>query len=308
MTSFDRKVAAEVARVGPAIARQLLTRAGLRAPDSFRLFDTVVVVTGGARGIGAATAAEFARHGARVVIGDLDLELAEGTAAAIGPKASAMRLDVTDRHGFTHFLDDVENDIGPLGVLVNNAGVMAVSLLEDESAESVQRHLDVNLHAVIHGSQEAIRRMQPRGTGHLVNVASVGGKMGFVGVPSYCATKFAVVGLSQSLRRQLHGTGIGVTCVMPGFVETDLTSGIHDSWAVPSATPDQVAVALVTGVLRGHAEVYVPKRVREMIRLQDAVPRGLLELVLRSAGGDHLMLDAAGASERAEYDARIGLQ
>src|SRR4051794_13127140 len=120
----------------------------------------VVVVTGGGRGIGAATARALASRGARVAIGDVDMEAAEATAAPIG--ALARRLDVTDRPDFTAFLDEVEAELGPLDVLVNNAGIMPLSPVDEESDATAVRQLDLNLHAVIHGSKEAIRRFRPR--------------------------------------------------------------------------------------------------------------------------------------------------
>ena len=159
----------------------------------------VVAITGGGRGIGRSIAEALAREGARVAVGDLDRESAERTAADLGPSALALALDVTDHAGFTAFLDEVERTLGPLDVLVNNAGIMPVTPLAEESAESIARQLDINLHAVIHGTQEAMRRMVPRGTGHIVNIASVAGRSGFPHLATYCATKHGVVGLSEAV-------------------------------------------------------------------------------------------------------------
>src|SRR6059036_1426632 len=117
----------------------------------------VVVVTGGGRGIGAATAAALVRRGARVAIGDVDLETAQQTAEQLGSGTIARHLDVTDRPAFTAFLDEVERELGPLDVLINNAGIMPLSPVEEESDATVIRQLELNLHAVIHGSKEAIR-------------------------------------------------------------------------------------------------------------------------------------------------------
>src|SRR4051812_617597 len=133
----------------------------------------VVVVTGGGRGIGAATASALAARGARVAIGDVDLEAARRTARELGAPAVGRHLDVTDRPGFTAFLDGVERELGPLDVLVNNAGIMPLAPVQEESDATVVRQLELNLHAVIHGCKEAIRRMKPRRSGHIVNVASV---------------------------------------------------------------------------------------------------------------------------------------
>ena len=114
-----------------------------------------------------------------VAIGDVDVAAAEAAAAELGGGAIGLRLDVTDRPGFTAFLDEVERRLGPLDVLVNNAGIMPVSAARGGGRRDVIRQLEINLHAVIHGTKEAIRRMRPRGTGHIVNVASLAGKTGF---------------------------------------------------------------------------------------------------------------------------------
>ena len=136
----------------------------------------VAVVTGGARGIGQALARALAREGVVVAIGDLDAAAAEAAAAELGNGSIGLALDVTDRPGFTAFLDEVEQRLGPLDILVNNAGIMHVTPLDEEDDASVTRQLEINLHAVIHGTQEAMRRMRPRNTGHIVNVASLAGR------------------------------------------------------------------------------------------------------------------------------------
>lgn len=128
------------------------------AARSRSLAGKVVAITGGGRGIGAATAAVLVQAGARVALGDLDVETAKRTADRLGEAAVALPLDVTDRTGFTAFLDEVESQLGPLDVLINNAGIMPIGPIEDESDRITTSQLAINLHAVIHGSREAIRR------------------------------------------------------------------------------------------------------------------------------------------------------
>src|ERR1700754_4862959 len=193
------------------------------AKEPRSLSGKVAVVTGGGRGIGKALSLALAREGVRVAIGDVDRESAERTAAELGGGAVGLHLDVTDLPGFTAFLDEVERTLGPVDVLVNNAGIMPITPLEQESPESISRQLEINLRAVIHGTQEAIRRMRPRGAGHIVNVASMAGRSGFPNLATYSATKFAVVGLSESVHLELRGSGIDVSCVMPGVVDTELS-------------------------------------------------------------------------------------
>ena len=175
------------------------------------LYGKVAVVTGGGRGIGKAIALALASEGCRVAIGDVDSASAEAAAAELGGDTIGLALDVTDRPGFTAFLDEVERRLGPIDVLVNNAGIMPVGPLDEEDDATAIRLLEINLHAVIHGTKEAMRRMKPRGTGHIVNVASSAGKSGFPNLATYCATKHGVVGLSEAVRVELRGTGVEVS-------------------------------------------------------------------------------------------------
>ncbi len=162
------------------------------------LVGQVVAITGGARGIGRATATTLVREGAKVAIGDLDHSAAEQTASEIGGGTIGLPLDVTDRASFEAFLDAVEAKLGPIDALVNNAGIMLLGDFFDEDPELARRQIEINLWGVITGSQLAGKRFRRRGRGHVINVASMAGKSGFPGAATYCATKHAVVGLSES--------------------------------------------------------------------------------------------------------------
>src|SRR5947208_873303 len=148
----------------------------------------VVAITGGARGIGRATAAALIVQGARVAIGDIDAPLAVQSAQKLGGGTVGLPLDVTDRASFDRFLADVEQQLGPLDVLINNAGIMPVGPFIEETDATAERLVDINLHGVIYGSKLALERFLPQGRGHLVNIASVAGKAGFPGGATYCAT------------------------------------------------------------------------------------------------------------------------
>ena len=261
------------------------------------------VVTGGGRGIGAATAAALARAGARVVIGDLDLAVAEQTARDIGDAVTALPLDVTDRAAFTAFLDAAERRLGPLDVLVNNAGIMPLSRIEDEPDEATARILAVNLHAVIHGSREAVRRMKPRGHGHIVNVASVAARTPSPGAATYAASKAGVLGFSDAIRAELRGTGIAVSCVLPGLVATELATGITVRGYRP-ATPETVAAAIVKTVRRPRFEVYVPGGVGVTVKLGTLAGRRFGDWLQRVSGAEATVLAAIGSSDRVPYERR----
>ncbi|ANN15421.1 short-chain dehydrogenase [Amycolatopsis orientalis] len=262
----------------------------------------VVVITGAAQGIGAATATALSRLGAKVVIGDLDQVLAEKTAAELG--AEALPLDVTDTQGFTEFLDEVERRVGPIDVLINNAGIMPLAPLEEEDDAATRRLLEINLHAVIHGTREAVKRMRPRGTGHIVNIASMAGKAGFPGAATYCATKHAVVGLSESVHLELRGTGVLVSCVMPAVVRTELASGLGEAKFFKSVGPEDVAQAIADALRRPKFDVFVPGSLDAMGRITRLLPRRVGEGLVRALGGDRILASATHSSARAEYESR----
>ena len=268
------------------------------------LTGAVVVITGGGRGIGAATARAAGRAGARLALADLDGDLAAAVADEIGPGSIGRQVDVTDHDAFAGFLDEVERVLGPIDVLVNNAGIMPVSEFETESAASIARQLEINLHAVMVGSQQAIRRMRPRARGHLVNVASAAGKGGFPGIATYSATKFGVVGLTEALSRELHGTGIDVSCVMPAVVRTELTDGVRDHWLMKTSTPDEVADAIVAALRRPRLDVYVPASLNAMNRSMALWPRRAQSWFLRVTKADRILADAAHSPARAAYEQR----
>ena len=170
-------------------------------------------ITGGARGIGRATAAAFLRRGMKVAIGDVDLEAARQTASELGPSAVALPLDVTDRSSFSSFLDGAEEQLGPVDVLVNNAGIMQLGRFIDEDDLTARRMVDINLHGVIFGMKLALERMIPRDRGHIVNISSQAGKFGSPGGATYSATKHAVVGLTEAVRGELRLMGTHTSTV-----------------------------------------------------------------------------------------------
>jgi NAD(P)-dependent dehydrogenase (short-subunit alcohol dehydrogenase family) len=261
----------------------------------------VVVITGGGRGIGAATAKALARLGASVAIGDLDLDVAKHTAEEID--ALALPLDVTDRKGFTEFLDDVEKQLGPIDVLINNAGIMRLGLFEDEDDRTTAHHLAINLHAVIHGTREAIKRMRPRKTGHIINIASAAGKAGFPGGATYCATKHGVVGMSEAVRHELRGSGVEISVVMPAIVRTELALGLTESRFIKPIEAADVAEAIVKTLQRPKFDVFVPRSLDATFRFTRLLPRSAAEWVARVFKSDQVLF-ATSPEARKDYEAR----
>jgi NAD(P)-dependent dehydrogenase (short-subunit alcohol dehydrogenase family) len=262
----------------------------------------VVAITGGARGIGKATATALVRKGCRVAIGDLDLELAEQTAAALGGGTVALALDVTDRASFTAFVEETERQLGPVDVVINNAGIMPVTALVDESDDSIHRQLDINVYGVIVGTQLAIERMRPRGHGHIVNIASQAGKTAIPGIATYSGTKHAVVGICEAVKAELRGSGVEVHCVMPTVVNTELTAGVGQKLIKPVEAED-VANEIVDSLEVGRFDVFVPRSNAIVTRFSALLPRRAAEAIGRLMKADKLMFEVDHGARRA-YEER----
>lgn len=267
-----------------------------------KLNGRVIAITGAGRGIGAATATALVREGARVAIGDVDLDVAEITAKEIG--AIALPLDVTSPESVAAFMDAVERELGPIDVYINNAGVMPLSPLLDEDDATIDRIFAINTRAMIHGTREAARRMLPRGRGHIVNVASTAGKAGIAGSATYCASKAAVVQYTEGAHAELHPKGLDFSVVMPGITRTELTSGVEDMPAFRAITPETVAEAIVAAVIKPRFEVYVPKSARAVMNLTRVLPFSVGTWIGNKMGADHVFMDALDRPERSAYEAR----
>jgi NADP-dependent 3-hydroxy acid dehydrogenase YdfG len=265
----------------------------------------VAAVTGGARGIGKATAQAFVREGMKVAIGDLDVRLAEEVAAELGPGAVGLALDVTKRDSFEAFVDAAEERLGPLDVLVNNAGIMPLGRFVDEEDATAERMIDINLHGVIHGMKIALPRMTGRNRGNIVNIASQAGKYGAPGGATYSATKHAVVGLTEAVRGELHleGSAVELSYVMPYVVNTELGTGTQRARGFRNLEPSEVADAIVDALQRGIVDVWVPRSSRHTHRLSGLLPRRASELVARALKADRVLM-GADRRARAAYELR----
>jgi len=262
------------------------------------------VVTGGGRGIGAAIARALGAAGLAVTVGDLDAGAAEEVAAGVlasGGAATAHPLDVTSTPSYSSFLSRAEQAHGPVDVLVSNAGVMWVGDFAAEPEQAAQRMVEVNLLGVVRGIKLVAPAMRARGSGHLVPVASVASRLAPRGEALYAGTKHAVYGYCSAVRRELHGSGVDVSIVMPSVVTTDLAVGT-DAGLVPRLAPDDVARAVVGVVRRPRAEVTLPRRVAALSRAMAVLPPVLRDAVERRVVPDERRVtDVAG---RAAYEAR----
>lgn len=266
----------------------------------------VVAITGGARGIGRAIAAELARAGARVGIGDLDLGAAEEAAAAISGEVHAFQVDVTDRASMDRFVDGVEERIGPLDVMVNNAGILLVGPFLEEDDAATQRQFAVNVMGVVHGMRAALPRMRERGRGHLVNIASSASWVSPPGEVSYAATKHAVLALTDGVREELHGSGVELTGVFPGLVDTELAKGTKPPRASKWITPDDVAGVVAAAIRDPRPDVFVPREFAFTTRLARVLPTRARRRLMRALDVDRVT-STTDPGERADYMRRIGL-
>ena len=264
----------------------------------------VVAITGGARGIGLATARALAHQGARVAIADLDGDRAVQVAAELGGDAFWVGVDVTDNAAFTAFLDGVEHRLGPLDVLVNNAGIMNAGLIDTEDEALTARAVAINLEAVIHGTREAVRRMKPRGAGHIVNVSSAVSKVAGSHCATYVATKFGVAGFSEAVAIELRGTGVEMSVVRPSLCRTDLASGFPGLRGMPFIEPHDVAGAIVETLRRPRFDVFVPKSMGPMLWLNQALPFRARAALAHLTKADDI-LSHIDPEQRAAYIERV---
>lgn len=262
--------------------------------------DKVVAVTGGARGIGREIAAHLAGGGAQVGIGDRDGAAVRATAETLGAHVQGFDLDVTDRESFRAFLSAVESRFGPVDVLVNNAGVMWVGPFDEEPHDAQRRQFDVNVHGVINGVKLAAPAMRARGRGHIVTVASAAAKLSPAGESTYAATKHAVAGYLTGVRWELAGTGVELTMIMPGVVETALAAGT-DTGAAKMLQPADVAEAVLSAIEKPRFEVTVPGYIGPLIRVANLLPQSTRDVVMRRMVPNQVEA-VRGSTTRTEYE------
>jgi len=265
-----------------------------------------IVITGAARGIGYATAKELLRHGARVVIGDRDVTLAESAVAdlsRLGP-VTGHPLDVSDPESFATFIDKARADCGGrIDVLINNAGVMPVGPFLDHSDPAVRSAVEVNLYGVLTGCRLVLPEMATRHSGHIINIASVAGVVAVPGQALYAATKFAIVGLSTALSDEFAPQGVEVSCVLPTFTNTELISGTNTTGATKPVQPADIAAAIVKIIKKPKTIVTVPYPLRFAAALSAMLSPRTRRWLGQKTGTARVFVDF-DASARAAYEQR----
>ncbi len=194
-----------------------------------RFTGTVAIITGGARGMGASHARMLVEEGAQVVIGDIVDVDGKQLAVDLGTSATFAKLDVTDEHDWMAAVALAEDIFGPVNLLINNAGILAMGTIEEMTPADYRHVIDVNLFGTFLGMHTVIPSMKRAGGGAIINVSSTAGMMGYAQLAGYVSSKWGVRGLTKTAAMELGGYGIRVVSVHPGPIRTPMTEGFDDA-------------------------------------------------------------------------------
>ena len=257
--------------------------------------DKVAIVTGGGSGIGKALCERLAGFGANVVLSDINSESAEEVATAIrnaGGKAVGHTLDVTDYEAFEKHVNDTVEEHGRLDYIFNNAGIAIGAEFQDMQLDHWQKVINVNLNGVFHGALLAYKQMAKQGYGHIVNLSSVEGMVPFPTTGSYVASKYAVLGLSQTMWVEGHSLGVRVSAVCPGFIKTpifDVSPMVnidrekilaqYETFQKLGVTPEKCAAVILKGVAKNKPIIPVTGLAHVIWRLARLAPVAYMKAV-----------------------------
>ncbi|HET9627780.1 MAG TPA: SDR family oxidoreductase [Kofleriaceae bacterium] len=275
----------------------LIVRNILRNRRMIDVAGNVVVITGGSRGLGLVLARTLVERGARVAICARDtdeLARARRELEQLGGEVFSAPCDVTDRDDVLRFMASVEDDFGPIDVLINNAGLIQVGPLEHMTADDFEQALAVNLRGPLHATLAVLPAMRRRKAGRIVNIASLGGRVAVPHLAPYSTSKFALVGMSEAMRAELVKDNIFVTTVCPGLMRTGsprhgLFKGNHqaeyawftigDSLSITSISAESAAEQIIRGLSRGDAAVTISPQAKLLSFVHGVAP-GLVQEVL----------------------------
>lgn len=271
--------------------------------------DKVVLITGASRGLGVGIANEFAGHGSRLCLAARSKDELEGVRKTIergGAEAIAIVADVSDPTSLESLVGETLQRLGPIDVLVNNAGIESVCEFEDMSAELAARIIEVNVKGLIWLTRLVAPEMVQRRSGHIVNIASMAGLLPVPHNTVYSASKHAVVGFSRSLRLELGDHGVGVSVVCPGFVRAGMfaTWGRRAPSSAGSVSSEDVARATVSAVINNSAEVKVNKTFGKFGPTVHAISPRLSGFLMSKTGVSAFLREQAALNAKRESDPR----
>jgi short-subunit dehydrogenase len=236
---------------------------------------SVVAITGASRGIGAAVAREAAARGAKVGLLARNESELKGLAAELPTESLVVPVDVTNRQDLVAALRRVRDELGPIDVLVNNAGIGAYGPFVDGGADQLADLWPINVQAVANGMAEVLPEMQQRGSGVIVNMTSIAGRIGAPGEAAYCASKFAVIGLSETVRAEVADSGVKIVLINPGPVATAFgeTRGHPYDRSFPKpVSAEHVAKRTIRSIERGTPEIFIPRWLRPSLIFKNLAP------------------------------------
>jgi NAD(P)-dependent dehydrogenase (short-subunit alcohol dehydrogenase family) len=247
----------------------------------------VVAVTGAASGIGRALAVRLAKRGAQLALSDVDEAGLHETARLLEGTASKHIVDVRDLTAVQRYAAEVEAEHGGCDVIINNAGLAVRASLAQITYEQFKLVMDVNFYGVLHGSKEFLPLLQRRPSGHIVNIASINAMVPFAKNGPYNASKYAVLGLSETLMQELQGSTVRVTCVHPGGIRTNIArasngfskqeSEFFERIAITSA--EQAAETIIVGIEQDRQRVYVGLDSKLMATAKRVMPNWTVRLI-----------------------------
>jgi short-subunit dehydrogenase len=272
-----------------------------RRPD-FDLRDKVVLVVGGSRGLGLVMAREFVAEGAKVALCARDegeLARAKNELQSLGGKVFTTNCDARLKTDIERTVNEVRSNLGPVDVLINNSGIIRVGPLELQTEEDFEEAMRLHFWAPYHAMQAVLPEMKRRGSGRIVNIASIGGKVPVPHLSAYCASKFALVGLSSAMRTELVKHSVYVTTVCPGLMRTGshinaefkgqnekefALFSIMDATPLTSVSAENAARQVLEAVRRGKADLTISMQAKLAARFHAVFPEttaGILEMVNR---------------------------
>ena len=266
------------------------------------------LITGGASGIGRQLALQSARQGARVVLWDLNQDAMAGVLEElrqVGPEEpSGYACNVADRDQVSKTAEEVLRVVGPVDILINNAGYVSGKRFLDSSDEQNLRTLEVNILAHFWSVKAFLPRMIEARTGHIVTIASAAGMVGVAGLADYCASKWGAVGFNEALRVELKQTAsnIKTTVVCPFFVNTGMFEGVRSraSWLLPILDEEVVADRILRAIRRNRAQLFLPPIVG-FVPLLRCLPAGCFDALSNLLGINRTMETFVGRNTPSKH-------